>query len=44
MKNLHTPLLGLPVITNLNFVAKVCNVKLDRDVVDVVDVVGQGCC
>ena len=30
VKNLHTPLLGLSVITNLNLVAKVGDVKLDR--------------
>ena len=33
VKNLHTPLLGLPAITNLNLVAKVCDVKLEKDVV-----------
>jgi len=27
VKNLHTPLLGLPVITNLNLVAKICDVN-----------------
>ena len=31
VKNLHTPLLGLPAITSLNLAAKVCDVRLDKD-------------
>jgi len=33
VKDLHMPLLGLPAITSLNLVTKICGIQLDKDTV-----------